>query len=105
MLDPRTVLASLCLFAFGITIGINSGDAAESLTGTANPDPSHITGAPGDDTIKLQPRDDIDDFRNLQWAFDNTAPPISAAAPMIARVSCMRTSPFGDCDCKQHHLV
>ena len=74
MLDPRTVLASLCLFAFGITIGFNSGAAADNLTGTANPDPSHITGAPGDDTIKLQPRDDIDDFRNLQWAFDNTAP-------------------------------
>ena len=63
MLDPRTVLASLCLFAFGITIGFNSGAAADNLTGTANPDPSHITGAPGDDTIKLQPRNDIDDFR------------------------------------------
>lgn len=54
--------------------GVNPSLAAESLTGTKNPDPAHIKGASGDATIKLTPRNDIEDHRNIQWAFDNTTP-------------------------------
>ena len=39
-----------------------------------NPDPDHIHGKEGDSTIRLEARNDISDHRNLQWAFDHTAP-------------------------------
>jgi hypothetical protein len=44
------------------------------VKGTPNPDPGSITVAQGTKTIKVRPRNDADDFRNLQWAFDNAAP-------------------------------
>ena len=40
--------------------------------GIVNPDPDHIQGKSGDKTIKVRPRNDADDYRNLQWAFDHT---------------------------------
>jgi hypothetical protein len=40
--------------------------------GIVNPDPDHIQGKSGDQTIKVRPRNDPDDYRNLQWAFDHT---------------------------------
>ncbi|MFP6582474.1 MAG: hypothetical protein VCD00_07930 [Candidatus Hydrogenedentota bacterium] len=53
-----------------VFFGLTQAHAASS----GNPDTDHITGASGSGTIKLMPRNDIDDHRNLQWAFDNTAP-------------------------------
>lgn len=62
------------LLLLGVTGLLGDRLAAENLTGTANPDPKNIIGSSGDSAIKLQPRNDVDDFRNLQWVFDNTAP-------------------------------
>jgi hypothetical protein len=41
------------------------------LKGAPNPDTENITLAAGARTIKVRPRNDPEDFRNLQWAFDN----------------------------------
>ena len=64
----------LLLFSVITPMGFGSAFAAESLTGTDNPDRDHITGSPGDNTIRIEPRNDIQDHRNLQWAFDNAKP-------------------------------
>ncbi len=70
------ILNAVCLWTTCLVPGngTTSVVAAERLTGTKNPDPSHIKGAGGDATITLTPRNDIEDHRNLQWALDNTAP-------------------------------
>ena len=68
------LLNAVCTTSLALWIGTASIMAAESLTGTENPDPSHIKGASDDATITLTPRDDIEDHRNLQWALDNAAP-------------------------------
>lgn len=62
-----------CMVCLGFGMGPGHGFAATGLTGTDNPDPEHIRGSQGEALIKLLPRNDIDDYRNLQWAFDNTA--------------------------------
>ncbi|MEW6208475.1 MAG: hypothetical protein AB1631_08910, partial [Acidobacteriota bacterium] len=51
--------------------GASSSDQAD-LKGSPNPDPQNITVASGAQTIRVRPRNDSEDFRNLQWAFDNT---------------------------------
>lgn len=43
------------------------------LSGSPNPDPKAIQGAPGAETIEIAPRNDELDARNLQWAVDNVA--------------------------------
>ena len=71
----RLLLNAVCLWTSCLVPGIGTTSvAAERLTGTKNPDPSHIKGAGGDATIVLTPRNDIEDHRNLQWALDNAAP-------------------------------
>jgi hypothetical protein len=45
-----------------------------SIAQSENPDPNNINGSAGDREISLTPRGDIEDSRNIQWAFDNTAP-------------------------------
>ena len=72
----NNLLKAVCLWAtsFAPGIGTASVATAERLTGTENPDPSHIKGASGNTTLTLTPRNDIEDHRNLQWAFDNAAP-------------------------------
>jgi hypothetical protein len=62
ILNPY-ILTLAVLFA---VLGANPAYAAD------NPDPDHILGSSGDAAIELLPRNDIDDHRNLQWAFDNT---------------------------------
>lgn len=57
-----------------IVLGIAPAFGVEPTTGTKNPDPDHISGSTGDVAIALMPRNDIEDHRNLQWAFDNVAP-------------------------------
>lgn len=52
-------------FLFVATLVASSAFAAD------NPDPDHIHGKTGDAVISLTPHNSIDDFRNLQWAFDN----------------------------------
>ena len=72
----RLHLNAVCLWTACLVPGIGPASvvAAERLTGTENPDPSHIKGAGGDATIVLTPRNDIEDHRNLQWALDNATP-------------------------------
>jgi hypothetical protein len=43
------------------------------LKGAANPDPKNIVVAVGANAIQVRPRNDPEDFRNLQWAFDNAS--------------------------------
>lgn len=69
------VLAFIFVAGFGsgtANAADDSGDA--DLHGTPNPDAGNISGAAGDQTIRLKPRNDIGDYKNLQWAFDNVAP-------------------------------
>lgn len=72
---------SMCVLALAFAVNINSATvygAAEGepadLNGAPNPDPGNISGTTGDQTIKVSARNDADDCRNLQWAFDNVAP-------------------------------
>jgi hypothetical protein len=69
--------ASVLALAFSF-MGTQVDSAAPGLPadrkGVANPDPDHISGANGDKIIKVRPRNDADDFRNLQWAFDQASP-------------------------------
>lgn len=58
-------------FMTNLVIGANS-DLPSDPKGIVNPDPDHIQGKSGDQTIKVRPRNDPDDYRNLQWAFDHT---------------------------------
>lgn len=57
------VLVMASIFGLGIT---PVGGAVSEV----NPDPEHIQGKSGDRTIKVRPRNDADDYRNLQWALD-----------------------------------
>ena len=74
MRNRLMISACLCTISLVLGFGLSSTFAADLLTGTENPDPDHIVGSSGDATIQLLPRNDIEDHRNLQWAFDNTAP-------------------------------
>jgi hypothetical protein len=68
------VLALALVFSFSVSSvnGAAPGLPADRK-GVTNPDPDHISGANGDQTIKVRPRNDADDYRNLQWAFDHTS--------------------------------
>lgn len=48
-----------------------AADERPDLKGTPNPEPGKIAGATGDPVIRVQARGDKEDYRNLQWAFDN----------------------------------
>ena len=66
--------AFLCVAITGFAIARTATNQAQRSPLNENPDPDHIQGSSGDPTIKLVPRNDIEDHRNLQWAFDNAAP-------------------------------
>lgn len=44
------------------------------LKGASNPDRASVTGEAGAQKIKVQPKNSVQDYQNLQWAFDNVAP-------------------------------
>jgi hypothetical protein len=68
------VLALTLAFSFS-PMPVNSAVSGPTdQKGPANPDPEHISGASGDKTVKVRPRDDADDYRNLQWAFNQVSP-------------------------------
>ena len=66
----NTIHAWVYLLA-AASILISYGTAAEPST--PNPDPTNIHSADGGRTIHLTPRNDADDYTNLQWAVDNVA--------------------------------
>jgi hypothetical protein len=72
---------TICSFVLALTLALSFmnppvNGAASGLPadpkGIINPDPDHIQGKGGDQTIKVRPRNDPDDYRNLQWALDHT---------------------------------
>ena len=60
-----SVLAIVLAVSFIGIPGVVTGLAADQNS-VLNPDPDHIQGAKGDKTIKVRPRNDTDDYRNLQ---------------------------------------
>jgi len=64
-------------FAFAAAfILVCGGAAADSvnLVGTPNPDPENIQSSDEGRMVRVSPRNDADDYTNLQWAFDQAAP-------------------------------
>lgn len=72
----KKLLRYLCVLAMVFSLSFNSAAAIgdEDLSGKPNPDSANISGTSGDETITVKPRNDADDFRNLQWAVDNVKP-------------------------------
>lgn len=68
------LILSLTLAFSSMSTPVNGADSGlpADPKGIVNPDPDHIQGKSGDKTIKVRPRNDPDDYRNLQWAFDHT---------------------------------
>lgn len=66
----------LLLLAFYASESLASsvGSGLEKFRGLPNPDPGNIIGVAGEEVIGVRPRNDALDYRNLQWAVDNTAP-------------------------------
>jgi hypothetical protein len=70
------LVCALTLFLVISFIGTPVNGAVSGLPadqkGLLNPDSDHIQNVDGGKTIKVCPRNDDGDYRNLQWAFDNT---------------------------------
>lgn len=79
MFKTTTLCRWVCVaaLALALNLGVAGAFAAEGdlgdLKGTPNPDSGNISGASGAQTIKVKPRNDAGDYKNLQWAFDNAA--------------------------------
>jgi len=58
-----------------VTVAWLSSSAADvaPVNDTPNPDPKHVAVITAKNTVRVQPRNETDDFRNLQWAFDHVA--------------------------------
>jgi hypothetical protein len=77
----KTVCWVMCVAVSAFAVNFNNASVTSAaladqadVRGTPNPDPGNISGNVGARTIKVRPRNDPQDFRNLQWAFDNAAP-------------------------------
>jgi hypothetical protein len=68
------VVAACALTLHNRTAATPAQSDQTSLKGASNPDRASITGETGARTIKVTPRNKIEDFQNLQWAFDNVSP-------------------------------